>query len=54
MSNEKKKWSILDGIELSDPEEMEELEALEALGALIDGPSYTLDGKEVTSNGSSE
>mgnify|MGYP000781106087 CR=1 FL=1 len=28
MSNEKKKWSILDGIELSDPEEMEELEAL--------------------------
>lgn len=51
MSNEKKKWSILDGIELSDPEEMEELEAL---GALIDGPSYTLDGKEVTSNGSSE
>lgn len=48
MSNEKKKWSILDGIELSDPEEMEELEAL------IDGPSYTLDGKEVTSNGSSE
>lgn len=25
MSNEKKKWSILDGIELSDPEEMEEL-----------------------------
>ena len=24
MSNEKKKWSILDGIELSDPEEMEE------------------------------
>ena len=27
MSNEKKKWSILDGIELSDPEEMEELEA---------------------------
>ena len=51
MSNEKKKWSILDGIELSDPEEMEELEAL---GALIDCPSYTLDGKEVTSNGSSE
>lgn len=51
MSNEKKKWSILDGIELSDPEEME---ALGALGALIDGPSYTLDGKEVTSNGSSE
>lgn len=51
MSNEKKKWSILDGIDLSDPEEMEELEAL---GALIDGPSYTLDGKEVTSNGSSE
>ena len=29
-------------------------EELEALGALIDGPSYTLDGKEVTSNGSSE
>ena len=25
MSNEKKKWSILDGIELSDPEEMEEV-----------------------------
>ena len=48
MSNEKKKWNILDGIELSD------LEELEALGALIDGPSYTLDGKEVTSNGSSE
>ena len=44
MSNEKKKWSILDGIELSDPEEMEELEAL---GELIDGPSYTLDGKEI-------
>ena len=36
---------------IGDPEEMEELEAL---GALIDGPSYTLDGKEVTSNGSSE
>ena len=51
MSNEKKKWSILDGIELSDPEEMEELEAV---GALIDRPRYTLDGKEVTSNGSSE
>ena len=33
---------------VKDPEE------LEALGALIDGPSYTLDGKEVTSNGSSE
>ena len=32
----------------------EEMEELEALGALIDGPSYTLDGKEVTSNGSSE
>ena len=31
MSNEKKKWSILDGIELSDPEEMEELEALGAI-----------------------
>ena len=51
MSNEKKKWSILDGVELSDPEEMEELEAL---GALTDGLSYTLDGKEVPSNGSSE
>ena len=45
MDDKNKKWSILDGIELSDPEEMEELEAL---GELIDGPSYTLDGKEVT------
>ena len=44
MDDKNKKWSILDGIELSDPEEMEELEAL---GALIDGPSYTLDGKEI-------
>lgn len=51
MSNETKKWSILDGIELSDPEEMEELEVL---GALMDGPSYTLDGKEVPDNGSGE
>ena len=51
MSNIKKKRRIMDGIKLSDPEGMEELEAL---GAMIDGPSYTLDGKEVTSNGSSE
>ena len=42
MSNEKKKWSILDGIELSDPEEMEELEAL---GALIDGPATRWTGR---------
>ena len=51
MSNAKKKWRILDGSGRCAPAEMEELEAL---GALIDGPSYTLDGKEVTSNGSSE
>ena len=44
MDDKNKKWSILDGIELSDPEEIEELEAL---GELIDGPSYTLDGKEI-------
>ena len=31
MSNEKKKWSILDGIELSNPEEMEELDEAAAL-----------------------
>lgn len=48
MDDKNKKWSILDGVELFDPEEMEELEAL---GELIDGPIYTLDGKEITEPG---